>query len=51
MKIINEIGMKVIKKYETVTTIIRYTIFAVPIILALTGILPTDDGDVRYELF
>jgi hypothetical protein len=43
--------MKVVKKFETVTTVIRYMVFALPIILALTGILPTDGGDVRYEIF
>jgi len=43
--------MKVVKKFETVTTVIRYTVFALPIILALTGILPTDDGNVRYGIF
>jgi hypothetical protein len=43
--------MKVVKKFETVTTVIRYMVFALPIILALTGILPTDDGNVRYATF
>jgi len=43
--------MKVVKKFETVTTVIRYMVFALPIILALTGILPTNDADARYEIF
>jgi hypothetical protein len=43
--------MKVVKKFETVTTVIRYTVFALPIILALTGILPTDGIDIRYGIF
>jgi len=43
--------MKVVKKFETVITVIRYMVFALPIILALTGILPTNGGDVRYEIF
>jgi len=29
----------------------RYMVFALPIILALTGILPTNDADARYEIF
>jgi hypothetical protein len=43
--------MKVVKKFETVTTVIRYMVFALPIILVLTGILPTDGGNVRYGIF
>ena len=43
--------MKVGKKFETVTTVIRCTAFALPIILALTGILPTDGIDIRYGIF
>ena len=43
--------MKVVKKFETVTTVIRYMVFALPMILALTGILPTNGGDARYEVF
>jgi hypothetical protein len=43
--------MKVVKKFEAITTVIRYMVFALPIILVLTGVLPTNDGNVRYGIF
>jgi len=44
--------MKVVRTVEVVRVTIKYGIFAVPLILALAGvILPTDSGDVGFDIF
>jgi len=44
--------MKVVKTVEVVKITIKYGIFAIPLILALAGvILPTNGGDVGFDIF
>jgi hypothetical protein len=44
--------MKNVKAVEVVRITIKYGIFAIPLILALAGvILPTDGGDVGFDIF
>jgi hypothetical protein len=44
--------MKAVKTMEAVRVAIKYGIFAVPLILALAGvILPTDSGNVGFAIF
>jgi hypothetical protein len=44
--------MKTIKTVEVVKITIKYGIFAIPLILALAGvILPTDSGNVGLGIF
>jgi hypothetical protein len=44
--------MKVVKIVEVVRVTIKYGIFAVPLILALAGlILPTNGADVGFDIF
>jgi len=44
--------MKTIKTVEVVKITIRYGIFAIPLILALSGvILPTNGADVGFDIF
>jgi hypothetical protein len=44
--------MKVVKTVEVVRVAIKYGIFAIPLILALSGvILPTDSGNVGFDIF
>jgi hypothetical protein len=44
--------MKVLRTVEVVRVTIKYGIFAVPLILALSGvILPTNSGDVGLGIF
>ncbi len=44
--------MKAIKTVEVVRITIKYGIFAIPLILALSGvILPTDSGNVGFDIF
>ncbi len=44
--------MKTIKTVEVVKITIKYGIFAIPLILALSGvILPTDSGNVGLGIF
>jgi hypothetical protein len=44
--------MKTIKTVEVVRVTIKYGIFAIPLILALAGvILPTNGGDVGFDIF
>jgi hypothetical protein len=44
--------MKAIKTIEVVRITIRYGIFAIPLILALSGvILPTNSGNVGFDIF
>jgi len=44
--------MKAIKTVEVVKVTIKYGIFAIPLILALSGvILPTNGGDVGLGIF
>jgi hypothetical protein len=44
--------MKVVKTVEVVRVTIKYGIFAVPLILALAGvILPANSGNVGFGIF
>jgi hypothetical protein len=44
--------MKAIKTVEVVKVTIKYGIFAIPLILALAGVIqPTDSGDVGFAIF
>jgi hypothetical protein len=44
--------MKAVKTVEVVRVTIKYGIFAVPLILALSGvILPTNGGNVGFDIF
>jgi len=44
--------MKTIKTVEVVKVTIKYGIFAIPLILALAGvILPTNGGNVGFGIF
>jgi len=45
---------KVVKKYETYMTVVKFAKFAIAgalIVLALTGVLPLDSGDTKFERF
>jgi len=45
---------EVVKKYETYMTVVKFVKFAIAgalVVLALTGVLPLDDGDVKFERF
>jgi len=45
---------KVVKKYETYMTVVKFAKFAIAgalVVLALTGVLPLNGGDVKFEKF
>jgi len=42
---------KVVKKYETYMTVVKFAKLAITgalVVLALTGVLPLDDGNTRF---
>ena len=43
--------MKVVKTFETVRVVMKFGIFGVAVVLALTGVLPTDSADVGFGIF
>ncbi|WP_280531764.1 hypothetical protein [Pyrobaculum islandicum] len=43
--------MKVIKTYETTRIMVKAGIFTLFVVLTLTGILPTDGGNVKGAIF
>ena len=46
--------LKVVKKYETYMTVVKFAKFAIAgalVVLALTGILPLNSGDLKFEKF
>jgi len=45
---------EVVKNYKTCMTVVKFAKFAIVgalVVLALTGVLPLDDGDVKFERF
>jgi len=45
---------KVVKKYETYMTVVKFAKFAIAgalVVLALAGVLPLNDGNVKFEKF
>jgi len=46
--------LKVVKKYETYMTVVKFAKFAIAgalIVLALTGVLPLNGGNTKFEKF
>jgi len=44
--------LKVVKKYETYMTVVKFAKLAIAgalVVLALTGVLPLNDGDTKFE--
>jgi len=44
--------LKVVKKYETYITVVKFAKLAIAgalVVLALTGVLPLNDGNVKFE--
>jgi len=44
--------LKVVKKYETYITVVKFAKLAIAgilVVLALTGVLPLNSGDLKFE--